>query len=141
MEIQLLKDQNIFPAKEVLESALGNSYSAFEELTQLITDAKYGLAIEWRYYKDGKAWLCKVCYKKKTILWLSVWNKYFKTTFYFTEKNCTGIAELSIEEKLKESFRQSKSIGKLIPLTISIKKKDQINDVLKIVEYKKQITL
>jgi len=139
METQLLRDQHIFPTKEVLKNELGNSYSAFEELTEIITDPGYGLVIEWRYYNDGKAWLCKVTYKKKTIFWLSVWDKYFKTTFYFTEKNSTGIAELKIEKKIKESFSRSKHIGKLTPLTISINKKEEINDVLKIVEYKKNL--
>ena len=139
METQLLRDQQIFPSKEVLENELGRSYLAFEELTKRLTDAKYGLTIEWRYYKDGKAWLCKVCFKKKTIFWLSVWDKYFKTTFYFTEKSGMGIKELNIEEELKESFNRSKAIGRLIPLTISINEKEQVKDVLILVEYKKSL--
>ena len=139
METHLLRDQQIFPTKEVLENELGDSFLAFEELTKILTDVKYGLTIEWRYYKDGKAWLCKVCHKKNTIFWLSVWDKYFKTTFYFTEKYRTGIAELNIDEGLKESFSRSKPIGKLIPHTLSINEKEQINDLLKIVEYKKSL--
>ncbi|PKP08994.1 MAG: hypothetical protein CVU09_13085 [Bacteroidetes bacterium HGW-Bacteroidetes-4] len=38
--------------------------------------------VQWRYYNDGKAWLCKVSYKKKTVFWLSVWEAYFKVAFY-----------------------------------------------------------
>jgi hypothetical protein len=132
----LLRDQEIFPAKEVLKKSLGDSYSVFEELIEIIAGAEYGLVPGWNYYKDGKAWLCKVCYKKKTIFWLSVWDRFFKTTFYFTEKNCSGIADLDIEENLKESFRSSKSFGKFMPLTINLNRKEQIKEVLKIIEYK-----
>ncbi|KPJ96417.1 MAG: hypothetical protein AMJ53_00770 [Gammaproteobacteria bacterium SG8_11] len=139
METQLLRDQQIFPSKEVLENELGRSYLAFEELTKRLSDVKYGLTIEWRFYKDGKAWLCKVCHKKKTIFWLSVWDKYFKTTFYFTEKSGKGINELNIEEELKESFSRSKAIGRLIPLTININEKEQVKDVIKLVDYKKSL--
>jgi hypothetical protein len=139
MEAMLLREQEIAPTEEVIENALGDSFSAYQNLIKTITDTHYGLVPQWNYYKDGKAWLCKVCYKKKTIFWLSVWDKFFKTTFYFTEKNGTGVAGLDIEEKIKESFSCSKSIGRLIPLTIAINGKDQIKDVLKIVEYKKNL--
>jgi hypothetical protein len=139
METPLLKEQEIYPSDDVLENVLGTSYSAYKELTSKIKDTEYALEPEWRYYKDGKAWLCKVCNKKKTIFWLSVWNKHFKVAFYFTEKTKTGISELKIEEPIKERFNNSKPIGKLIPLVISIYEKGQIQDVLKVAGYKKNL--
>ncbi len=139
METQLLREQGVLPEKEVLESALTGSYPVFEELMDIITGTEYGLVPEWNYYKDGKAWLCKVCYKKKTVFWLSVWDGYFKTGFYFTEKNGMGITGLDIEESLKEGFSRSKPIGKLIPLTVNVNKKEQIKDILGIIEYKKSL--
>jgi len=139
METQLLKDQQIFPTEEILERALGDSYLAFEMLINKLSDAQYGLTMEWRYYRDGKAWLGKVSYKKKTIFWLSVWDKFFKTTFYFTEKNSIGIAELNIKEKLKENFFKSKPIGRLIPFTLNINDREQITDLFRIAEYKKSL--
>ena len=71
--------------------------------------------------------------------WISVWNKFFKVGFYFTEKTRLGINELNIENKIKEDFSQSKNIGKLIPLVINVFRKEQIDDVLKIIEYKKKL--
>jgi hypothetical protein len=139
METPLLNDKEVLPTKEVLENVLGESYLAYSELIETITNTKYGLVTEWNYYKDGKAWLCKVCFKKKTVFWLSVWDKYFKIGFYFTEKNCAGVAALEIEEKIKEDFNNSKHIGKLIPLGITMNRKEQIIDVLKIIEYKKNL--
>jgi len=133
----LLKDPLIPPSDEVFKNALGFSYPAFVELTRRVTDS--GLALDWRYYKDGKAWLCKVIFKKKTIFWLSVWDKHFKITFYFTEKTGKGLLELDIKTELKEIFNHGKPIGKLIPLTIAIQKKEQINDILEIAEYKKAL--
>ena len=87
MEKRLLSEQEIIPTEEVLKDVLGNGYRAFEELINAITTPELGLIPEWNYYKDGKSWLCKVCYKKKTIFWLSVWDKFFKICFYFTEKH------------------------------------------------------
>jgi hypothetical protein len=132
-----LRDQYVPVTKEVLANTLGESYKVFDELIEIITDAKYAFEPKWNYYKDGKAWLCKVCFKKKTIFWLSVWENFFKTAFYFTEKNSSGIKELDIDENIKEEFVHRKPVGKLIPLVINMERKEQIKDVIRIIEYKK----
>jgi hypothetical protein len=139
METMLLKDPQVFPTMEVLEATLGSNYSVYEELIKEITDSKIGLVPQWRYYNDGKAWLCKVSYKKKTIFWLSVWDKFFKTGFYFTEKSGAGIEKLEIEKNLKKSFRINRTTGKLIPLAIFVKSKKQLKDILTLIEYKKSL--
>ena len=139
METRLLREKEVYPNNEVLEKALGESFLAFNELMETISNEKYALVPDWRYYKDGKSWLCKVSNKKKTVCWISVWNKFFKAGFYFTQKTRLGINELNIENKIKEEFSQSKNIGKLIPLVINVFRKEQIDDVLKIIEYKKKL--
>lgn len=137
METQLLKNNQEFPDNKTLKNARGDSsFVAYQNLMELITTERYALVAEWAYYNDGKAWLCKVQHKKKTVFWLSAWDGFFKTTFYFTLKNCMGVVELDIDEKIKDDFGRSKSIGKLIPLTINIEHKEQLNDLLKIIEYK-----
>jgi hypothetical protein len=137
METIQLKDPQILPTSEVLEKVMSNSYPVFNELIKTVTDPAFGLVADWHYYNDGKAWLCKVVYKKKTIFWLSVWEYYFKTAFYFTERNCAGIFEMEIDEKIKKDFSAHKPIGKLLPLVIDMKLIEQLPDLLKIIEYKK----
>ena len=136
METQLLRDPQIYPEKEVLMSVLGNSFAACEELMAILSSENYSFDFQWNYYKDGKAWLCKVCYKKKTVFWLSVWDKYFKTGFFFTEKHVAGILALNIDEQTKETFNNGKHIGKLIPLIVNVERKELIKDVLTIIDYK-----
>ncbi|HPT11287.1 MAG TPA: DUF3788 family protein [Bacteroidales bacterium] len=139
MDKPKLNDPEINPTDEVLSGVLGNSYVAYVQLMNTITGEKYLLVPEWHYYNDGKSWLCKVTYKKKTVFWLSAWDGFFKTSFYFTEKNSPGIAGLEIEKSIKDDFFSNKAIGKLLPLSVSISTTDQINDLLKIVEYKKSL--
>ncbi len=139
MGIILLRDQSIFPEKEVIKNALGDSYPVYEELMETVTEVDYGLIPQWNYYKDGKAWLCKVEYKKKTVFWLSVWDEYFKTAFYFTEKTGLGLMALDIDESLVESFNSNKHIGKLIPFVFDMRRKDQLEDLLTVIKYKKDL--
>jgi hypothetical protein len=135
----LLKDQDIHPTDEVIEKAVRESYPAYAVFLKTISGPEYGLMPEWNYYKDGKAWLCKVTFKKKTVFWLSVWDGFFKTTFYFTEKHLQGIADLSVDEKIKEDFNSMKPIGKLLPLTLEVTTEKQIPDILKLIEFKKSL--
>ena len=139
METMLLRDKEQYPAGEILKDALGGSYGPFSELMAKISGNEFGLVHEWHYFNDGKAWLCKVIYKKKTIFWLSVWEGCFKTTFYFTEKSGAGIAELDIKDNLKKDFAAGKPVGRLHALVMVISRREQLPDLLKVIAYKKSI--
>jgi len=140
METLLLKDPDVLPSEDVLKNALGSDiHKVFESFMNTITGADYGLTDEWKYYNDGKSWLCKIVHKKKTVLWLSVWEGYFKIGFYFTEKHLEGIAALDISENIKEDFCKMKPVGRLLPMIFNIHQKEQLDDLLKVVAYKKSL--
>jgi hypothetical protein len=140
MEAQiLLRDPKVFPGPEVLKDSLKEAYPVYEELLASITGPEYGLVPEWRFYNDGKAWLCKVAYKKKTIFWLSVWDEFFKVSFYFTMSTAKGVTDLAIRKSIRDKLISAKPIGKLIPLVVDIRKKAQLKDLLKLIDYKKSL--
>ena len=86
-----------------------------------------------------ETWLCKVSYKKKTVFWLSVWKGYFQTGFFFTQKHLEKIAALDIDETVKGDFFNRKPVGKLFPMIFKISQKEQLNDLLKVVAFKKDL--
>jgi hypothetical protein len=134
MNTQLLREQEIYPSKDVLQNALGKVYPVLEALEAQLTHEEFALTFDWKYYKDSKAWLCKAAYKKKTIFWLSVWEGYFRASFFFLERHLEGIAALGICEK---SYTTEQEWGKMIPLIFCINSKKQFSDLLKMVRYKK----
>jgi len=141
MEAQvLLRDPNTFPSDEVLQNALGDEvYQILSSFLETITNEEYGLIVEWRFYNDGKAWLGKVQHKKKTLLWLSIWEGFFKTSFYFTEKHLEDIAALDISDSIKDEFAQAKPAGRLIVIIIDVSNKEQLTDLLTVVRFKKSL--
>ncbi|GAO28582.1 DUF3788 family protein [Geofilum rubicundum] len=76
-------------------------------------------------------------FKKKTVFWLSVWDGFIRTSFYFTEKTKPGVLSLNIDDELKQNLESAKPIGKLIPLVFDIVSDDQLVDFYEIVKYKK----
>lgn len=139
-EIQLLRDAEITPTMDVLENIVGKDiFSVYEKIYKTITSSEFELNPEWNFYKDGKAWLCKVSYKKKTVFWLSVWDTGIKTGFYFTEKTRSGVLNLAINDEIKQRFESVKLIGKLIPLTLVVENEAQLDDLKKLIVYKKAL--
>ncbi|CDN30828.1 hypothetical protein BN938_0723 [Mucinivorans hirudinis] len=130
----ILNNPTIEPTPEVLQSVMGENYENYLSFMTLVS--KYGLITEWRYYNDGKSWLCKMMYKKKNIFWFSVWVDCFKTTFYFTEKEIENIGALSISEAIKSNFFMQKPIGKLIPMIIEVKSSEPLQDIDAVIGYK-----
>lgn len=120
METQLLRDKLLPPGDDVLKNPL------YLSLTE-------GLQPEWRYYNDGKAWLCKVTDGRKTIFWFSVWEGFFRVSFYFLERHLEGLAALNTTHG-----RLEKEWGKMIPFFFDVRDAGPVADVRKVVEFKRK---
>ena len=56
----LLRDEAIKPIDSVLERALGKKlFDVYQELIDSF-NKEFDLNPEWKYYRDGNAWLCKI---------------------------------------------------------------------------------
>jgi hypothetical protein len=139
MDKPLLNDPAVPPSPEVLQNALGAGYPAYEKTLAVITAEPYLLVPEWRYYNDGKAWLCKMVHKKKTVFWLSVWDGFFKAGFYFVERHCPGIHELEIDARIKKELKEARPFGTLYPVALNITGSEQVRDLLTLINYKKSL--
>lgn len=136
---QLLRNPDEYPEQPVLKKALGSAFPSLSKMFNAFDSDEFCLSHEWRYYKDGSSWLCKIQFKKKTVCWLSIWDGYFKISFYFTEKTRGGVGSLDISPKVKSSFSDAKPVGRLIPLIIDVADIEQLADVLAIANYKKSL--
>ena len=129
-----LTDENVFPDEGVLKDVLGRSFNAYLELLRLYSDK--GLSYEWRYYRDGKAWLCKVQNKKRTIVWMSAWKGYMQATVYFPLRFLEDILKLSISEESRSKILKTKNTGKSKPCIFEIRNKKSIKDLEKVMSFK-----
>lgn len=134
---QLLKDPNVTPTEELLAKELGKNYDNFQQY--LTTIAKMDITLAWRYYHDGKAWLGKGVAGKKTVFWLSLWEGLFKVSFFFTDKTKGGISSLQVTETIKAKMQSGVATGKLIPLIFDINEHEQLDDLLKVTDYKRKL--
>jgi len=129
-----LSDENIFPDEHVLQRVLGDSYTAYTYLLALFV--RLEMTHEWRYYRDGKAWLCKVQKKKRTIVWMSAWKGYMQATIYFPGRLLDGLYSLDLSEETKQRFRSTKNVGQSKPAMFEIRGKSIPQDLETVIQYK-----
>lgn len=87
---------------------------------------------------DGKAWLCKVQKKKKTIVWMSAWKGFIKAAVYIPERLLDQVYELPVSHETKERIRATKNVGKSKPCIFDIRNQKVLTDLEKVMLFKIQ---
>jgi len=141
MSHSLLNDPEVFPSDSVLSRPLGRSKPAWDAFMSLLKNDYPQMSVDWRYYNDGKTWLCKVTRKADTIFWMSFWDKFFKISFYFTAKAEAAISASTLDPELKYSFLHPKGRCSLRSITTEVRKKTDLKPIRELIEIKLKLGL
>ena len=139
MEKPCLNNKDEYPDDEVLGRYLGDSKNIWDAFIDFIQENYPSFKVEWRYYNDGKNWLCKITKKTKTICWISVYVNLFKTTFYFAERVQDVIINSKLKMKYKNQFIDGKKYGKIKGITVDIKNMSDLETTKILIELKEKI--
>lgn len=131
-----LTDSSVYPDDAVLKGVLGRSFRSYCALLGLFD--RNEMQYEWRYYNDGKAWLCKVQKKKRTIVWMSVWKGFMKAAVYIPVKHEEKIYVLPIRDETRERIRTTKNVGKSKPCMFEIRNQKVLKDLDTVMQFKIQ---
>ena len=145
-ELQLLRDPHIEPTNEIIAEGLGAAASAYASFTEQLKT--HNIEVEWRYYNDGKAWLGKGLYKwlttrgtkkETTAFWLSVWEGFFKVTFYIPEKHRADALSLLLNSEVKKMLEDAKQMGKLkfFPLVFNLHSDKLLDEIFTLTDFRK----
>jgi hypothetical protein len=145
---QLLKDANVKPTAEIIANGLGatnNTYTKFIDRLK-----KYDISLmDWRYYNDGKVWLSKGEYKWITkrgtnkvnpIFWLSIWEGFFKISFFFSVSVKDELLALPISQEAKKLIKNANPMGKtmrFIPIIFDVDDAKQLGDLFVLAQFRK----
>ena len=148
-KLQLLRDINIEPTAEIIAEGLGEANNAYIKFI----DGLKGIGIslmDWRYYNDGKAWLTKGEYKwttprgankVKPIFWMSIWEGFFKVSFFFSAEMQDKLLALPISREAESIIANSEPMGKtrkFLPVTFEVSEDKQLGDVYILAEFRKE---
>ena len=136
----LLRDPAIAPTPTVLQAALKRRYRVLVTLLDHLVPT-LNISAEWRYYRDGGGWLCKLQHRRKTTAWLSIWNSGVKLSFYFTAKSAPGVFDLPLSVDTKAAFKAVPPVGAFRPLTLTLTRLNQFDEVRTLLAYQAQFNV
>jgi len=136
--VPCLTDPDTFPDARILAGHLGSRAGLWETFTRTVGTGHAGMSMNWRYYRDGKRWLCRVMAKKKTICWVSVWPGFFKVSFYFASRHDAKVAKVQISPKLKRAWRDTEG-QTFRPISVEVKTKASLKDVDALLDLKEEL--
>ena len=147
-EQQLLREPELQPTPENIADALGSANGAYSEFISGLEN--HGISADWRYYNDGKAWLCKGIYKwttsrgtpkETTAFWLSIWDGFFVVTVYVPEKHRLAALTLPLGAEALKMVEDGKQMGKLkfFPVTFRLASTALFDDVFTLIDFRKAL--
>lgn len=135
----VLGDKNIYPTVELLFSIIGDKKEIWKKTMDYAKENYHGYTEEWRYYNDGKQWLFKLQYKKRTIFWIGILRDTFRITFYFGNKAEPLIMNSDLSEKIKSDFASGERFGKIRPISIRVSGPPDLDNIYKLIDLKASI--
>lgn len=134
MEKPVLGDPNEFPCDEVLARCLGKAKPAWDAFRTLLKERYPQLVAEWRYYADGKSWLCKLTRKSATVSWVAACDRYFTVACYLNAKAEPLVRDSSLDRALKQPFLRSSQ--KLRAIRIEVRSRAALDAVRELIDIK-----
>ncbi|MDO9577467.1 MAG: DUF3788 family protein [Candidatus Cloacimonadales bacterium] len=139
MEKPCLIDKNEYPNDEVLSLYLGKTKTIWDSFLDFIKVEYPAFSTEWHYYNDGKSWLFKITKKKKTICWVSICEKMFRTTFYFPDRVEDLLTNSKLKQEYIDRFLNGKRYGKIREVTVEIRKAADLEMTKILIEIKEKL--
>jgi hypothetical protein len=138
-EILMLTNSLVHPTDEIIFSIIGEKQEYWKAIMIYMEEMYIGSAGEWNFYNDGKRWLFKMVYRKKTIFWAGILKGTFRVTFYLGNKAEEIIDKSELPSSVKEEFRTAKRYGLIRPLTFVVNNHDDYENILKVIDIKSKL--
>ena len=135
----VLSDKSVIPTEEYIFSLIGNNKHYWKRIMNYVSENYKDTLGSWNYYNDGKQWLFKMVYKKKTIFWSGLNNGTFRITFYLGNKAETIIDNSDLPQSVKDEFKTAKRYGLIRPVTFVINGEPDVDNVLKMIAIKTKL--
>ncbi len=107
--------------------------------------------MDWRYYTDTKCWLSKGEYKwttsrgsnkVKPIFWLSIWQGFFKLSFYFGSSMKQELLNLPLSLETKYLVQSANPEGKpmkFMAVILDVNDSSKLDDAYILAKFKKEL--
>ena len=132
----VLSDPTVFPDDIVILPYLKKEEAKRKEILNYMSEKYQGSAGECRFYNDGKQWLFKMQYRKKTVFWMAICDGAFRITFYFGGKAEPAIVKSNLPEAAKDQYLTGERYGNIRAITFRSTDIKDISEVYNTIDLK-----
>ena len=122
------------PEREDLKKALGKNFDLWDGIIKFVFKSHKDSFEEWNYSKLG--WSCRIKDKKRAIIYLMPYDKYFMSSFVFGEKAVKDSLNSNIADEIKNTIKSSKVYAEGRGVRIEVKNKKVADDVKELIRIK-----
>jgi len=132
----MFSDKQINPTDDLIFSIIGDKSDLWKRIMMHMQDNFKDSSGEWNYYNDGKRWLFKMIWKKKTVFWIGILNDTFRVTFWFPDRAEVFIDASNLPEAIKDEFKNAKKYGLTRAVSIIMLGTTDVENVIKLIGIK-----
>ena len=136
MDISIFIDKTYKPEQKDLVSALGKTYSLWQDIVNLVY-LKYPNAIsDWNFPGQKYGWSFKIKDKKRAIIYLLPRDKRFMVALNFGQEAFKNIMASNISEEIKHSLESAKVYAEGRGIRIEVKNQKPLKDISQLIDIK-----
>jgi hypothetical protein len=136
MGANIFTDKAVKPDDKLLAEALGESFKYLADIKRYLADAFPGTVEEWKYYGAKYGWTLKTFLKKRNLLFISAYNKYFRVSFVFGDKAVSAAEQSDLPKEIVNELLSSKKYMEGRGIAIEVKKQSDVDIVKRLIGIK-----
>ena len=132
----LFGDKNNKPNDELLLDKIGKSFKYWVEIQKHVKSNYEKVMNEWKFYGKNYGWQLKTLLNKRNLFFLIPSEASFKIIFIFGDKAVEEIKKSNISDELKSAVVGAKKYAEGRGLSIIVKNKEYIADIITLISIK-----
>jgi hypothetical protein len=136
MALSVFSDKSVKPDDSQLKKALGRTYELWTTIKEYV-HTHYSPAIEeWNFSGQKWGWSFRMKHKKRTILYFTPLEGYFRNGFVFGDKAVAVIEKSEIPESIKDELLNARKYMEGRGLRVDVKETEDIEHIKILIEIK-----
>jgi hypothetical protein len=132
----IFEDQNIVPTDELLQAAVGETFSLWKDIENYTLSLYPEAKKEWKFSGQKHGWSYRISDKKRVLVYLLPRDKFFKVAFVFGKIAFYEIVESHINESIKNELMMTKEYAEGRGIRLAITNENQLKDIHFLIETK-----
>ncbi|MFN3554325.1 MAG: DUF3788 family protein [Bacteroidales bacterium] len=125
----------IIPDRSQFSTALGSTWSLFENLMDSLNNAYGGSSPEWKYYGPQSGWVLTAVLNTNNLFFVIPCNGYFKVAITFSQKAFDTFWDCVLLDVFEDQWRETSRCAESGTLQFDVKREADVVEVFRHIDF------